>query len=353
MLVIGVMSGSSLDGVDLAACSFGRNENGHYHFHIEAAETIPYPDDWIWKLSDFHKKDFIDGSLLHQTYGQYLGQLIQAFQSRHSLSADLISCHGHTVYHHSGEGLSLQIGDASAIWAYTNLPVVHDFRQADLHLGGQGAPLAPVGDAFLFGNYDACLNLGGIANISYVSNKGQRLAFDVAPCNQILNYLAKEAGQLYDKGGGLASEGQLIPGLIAALNEIPFYKRRGPKSLDKQDIENQWLPLIQSFQANPVDKLRTFIEHLAQQIPESLEEENSKPPKSLLVTGGGVWNTFLIQKLQAYWPGKVELPEKDLIDFKEALIFAFLGWLRYNGKVNCLRSITGASRDHMAGNLYG
>lgn len=353
MLVIGVMSGSSLDGVDLAACTFGQNNSGDYHFQIEAAETIPYPHQWLSKLSRIHSEDLINGCTIHQAYGQYLGELIRDFQNRHQFSADLISCHGHTVYHNPEEGLSLQIGDASAIWAYNDLPVVHDFRQADLHLGGQGAPLAPVGDAFLFGNYNACLNLGGIANISYVSADGQRLAFDVAPCNQILNQLAKEAGKHYDHKGEMASEGKLIPKLLEDLNEIPFYQLKGPKSLDKKDIENHWLPVIQSYKADPADKLTTYTEHLSQQIAESIEIQNHKPPKSLLVTGGGAWNAFLMQKLEAYWPGKVTVPEEQLIDFKEAIIFGFLGWLRYNGKVNCLSSVTGASRDHMAGNLYG
>ncbi len=353
MLVVGVMSGSSLDGVDLAACNLSQHNNGDYHFQIEAAETIPYPNHWLSKLHQISSTDLIRGCTIHQAYGQYLGDLIRSFQNRHQLYIDLISCHGHTVYHNPEAGLSLQIGDASAIWAYTQIPVVHDFRQADLHLGGQGAPLAPVGDAFLFGNYDACLNLGGIANISYVSAEGQRLAFDVAPCNQILNQLAQEAGKQYDQGGSLASEGHLIPELLEALNEIRFYQLKGPKSLDKRDIENHWLPLIQGFRANPADKLRTYIEHLAQQIPEIQEEKNNQHPKSLLVTGGGAWNTFLIHKIGTYWHGKLEVGEKHLIDFKEALIFGFLGWLRYNRKVNCLSSVTGAHRDHMAGNLYG
>ncbi len=351
MVVIGLMSGSSLDGIDLAACRFWYNKA--YHFKLLAAETLTYSDDWEKALADADHQTLLDGWRLHQSYGLYLGQLIRDFQANHAITGDLVSSHGHTIYHQPQEGLSLQIGDASAIKAMTGLPVVNDFRQGDLHLGGQGAPLVPIGDAYLFPEYDVCLNLGGIANLSFATGSGERLAFDVAPANQVLNRLAQAYGKAYDAEGELARTGRVNPQLLDTLNALPFYHLSGPRSLDKKEIEQTWMGCINSHTIPVTDKLRTYTEHLALQVRKALAPINPDLNSHLLITGGGAWNQFLKERLQANWPGKLWMPEPELVNFKEALVFAFMGWLRFHGLINCFGSVTGASQDHVAGSLYG
>jgi anhydro-N-acetylmuramic acid kinase len=352
-VVIGVMSGSSLDGVDLAACRFFEAPDGHYHYQIEAAETIAYSQHWIRELQQARSASLLAGLSLDQDYGLYLGDLVQDFQKRKKLTASLVSSHGHTIHHNAKAHLSVQFGAGSAIHAKTQVPVVSDFRQGDLHLGGQGAPLAPVGDELLFHPYGYCLNLGGIANISFTGPSGKRVAFDVAPCNQVLNYLARQAGLSYDQDGGLAREGVPEQDLLDALNSVPFYQQNGPRSLDRSDIEHTWLPLIDEHESTIAQKLATFHSHLAEQIAEAIAIAPADRQSRLLVTGGGAFNRDLVQRIQQHFPGEVVVPDAQLVEFKEAVIFAFMGWLRWHNRINCLASVTGASRDHVAGCLYG
>ena len=353
LMVIGVMSGSSLDGVDLAACRFFEDSNGRYSYQIEAAETIPYSERWVADLQQVRSASLLAGLSLDQEYGAYLGDLVQDFQKRKKLTASLISSHGHTIHHNAEECLSVQLGAGAAIQAKTRVPVVSDFRQGDLHLGGQGAPLAPVGDERLFHAYQYCLNLGGIANISFTAPSGKRVALDVAPCNQVLNHLSGQAGLSYDQDGRLAREGAPEQGLLDTLNALPFYQQTGPRSLDRSDIEHTWLPLIDKHEGTIAQKLATFHAHLAEQIAEAIAAAPASPQSRMLITGGGAFNRHLVQRIQQHFPGEVVVPDTQLVEFKEAVIFAFMGWLRWHNRTNCLASVTGASRDHVAGCLYG
>lgn len=351
-VVIGVMAGSSLDGIDVAACAFSLEGSGQYRYQTEAAETIPYPAEWITQLREVSSAGFLAGASLHQSYGLFLGELIRNFCERYAFQPTLISCHGHTVYHNASEGLSVQLGAAPAIWANTRIPVVDNFRQADLHLGGQGAPLVPVGDELLFPEYDYCLNLGGIANISYSDDLGERIAYDIGPCNQVLNHLARQSGLSYDINGRMALQGQVDPALKHKLDGLPFYFKQGPRSLDRSDIEKFWLPIFRNSSLTIPDQLATFSEHIAEQLSHALGAGTPLQDTRMLVTGGGAFNQDLLRRIQRLFPGEVVVPPAQMVNFKEALVFAFLGWLCLNGRVNCLKSVTGAACDHVAGSLY-
>lgn len=351
LTILGVMSGSSLDGVDLAACHFYKAENGGYHYEVIAAETHSYSKDWITRLSKADENNFLDGIRLDQDYGCYLARIINEFQLRQGIKADLISCHGHTIYHNAQEKVTFQLGNGPAIWAKTQIPVITEFRQADLHLGGQGAPLVPIGDELLFGDYDYCLNLGGIVNISYKARDGDRVAFDLAPCNQVMNHLAGQDGLDYDENGLLASQGQVREELLEQLDSIAFYQKQGPRSLDKADIQREWLPILDRWSFSGADKLATFTEHLASQLVKTVAHPNSND--SILITGGGAFNDHLIQRIKGLWEGQVCIPNSLLVNFKEAVVFALMGWQCWHREINCLKSVTGASQDHIAGSIYG
>lgn len=342
--VIGMMSGTSLDGLDICLVSFTENGNS-LEYRIEKAETIRYPEEWVNGLLSAEKKS---GDDLHQfsvAYGKYLGECVKEFISRHKLvPPDFIASHGHTIFHQPEKGMTFQAGDGEALHIASGLPVVCDFRSLDVSLGGQGAPLVPVGDALLFKPYNFCLNLGGIANISF-DEKGKRFAYDICAVNYVLNRLAKREGKDYDEDGKLASAGKIIPELLAELNALPYFRKPPPKSIGREWIEEAVFPLLKNG-GNTKDLLRTFSEHIAMQIAAVCGEG------TMLVTGGGAHNKFLISLLREKCKAKIILPGKETIDFKEALIFAFLGLLRMQNKINTLASVTGASRDSSGGVIF-
>jgi anhydro-N-acetylmuramic acid kinase len=345
--VIGIMSGTSLDGVDLAYCSF-RYKEGSWESSIIRAETVPYDEEWMARLGRAPELDGLSLSLLHTSYGHYLGQQVRAFIKRHALTPDFIASHGHTVFHQPVQRMTLQIGSGAAIASETDLPVVCDFRSGDVALGGQGAPLVPIGDRMLFGSYPYCLNLGGFANISYESN-GQRIAHDICAVNTVLNMLASTEGFTFDRNGMMARGGKLHAGLLDQLNSIGFYHQPPPKSLGKEWLQAMVLPLLDRSGLSVVDQLRTYTEHVAIQIQRVLD---ANPGHPVLVTGGGAFNTFLTERIQSLVPNPVVIPESMMVHFKEALVFAFLGVLRMRGEVNCLASTTGASRDSVGGAVF-
>lgn len=347
MKVLGIMSGTSLDGMDFALCRFRENDN-RWEYEILQAETMEYASDWIRRLSGIEQESALSLAFLHKQYGDLIGLKATEFLAKHALKADLIASHGHTIFHQPAAGLTFQIGDGACIAARSHLPVVCDFRSADVALGGQGAPLVPIGDALLFGEYDACLNLGGFSNISY-SGDGKRIAFDISPCNIVLNRVAAQLGKLYDDKGKLAASGTCIPELLNQLNALDYYALKPPKSLGKEWVLTTFLPLADAFQAEAPDLLRTFTEHLTDQIAKTCNSLNSG---KLLISGGGARNDFLVSLLNKKVRHRVVVPDAATIDFKEALIFAFLGYLRYQGKINVLNSVTGSSLSHSAGALY-
>ncbi len=345
--VIGLMSGTSLDGVDVAFCVF-KEISGKWDFEIVKAETFPYENYWIKKLKNLHSKDALTFVKIHSEYGYFLGKLTSLFLSKHKLKPDFISSHGHTIFHQPDKSITFQIGDGAAIATNTRLPVVCDFRSLDVKLGGQGAPLVPVGDKKLFSEYDFCLNLGGFANVSF-DKKGKRIAFDICPVNIILNELASELNKKFDDKGEIAASGIINKNLLTELNNLEFYKKSPPKSLSKEWLEKFFIPVINYYQIPIKDKLRTITEHIAMQVSASTLNSSLK---KIFVTGGGVFNDFLIKRIKAQTNHQIIIPDERIIKFKEALIFAFLGVLRLRIEVNCLKSVTGARKDNIGGVVY-
>ncbi|MDZ7848580.1 MAG: anhydro-N-acetylmuramic acid kinase [Owenweeksia sp.] len=262
---------------------------------------------------------------------------------------DLIASHGHTFYHLPAEELTFQLGNGPEIYTTTGIPTACDFRRQDVSLGGQGAPLVPIGDALLFPDMTACLNLGGFANIS-TNHQKRQLAFDICAVNYVLNHLTRQLGQAYDTGGKIAAGAKVNPALLSNLNKLSFYQQEPPKSLGAEWVFERILPVLQQSELSVAEKIATYTEHAAVQIAEVLRQQQ---PANCLVTGGGAYNNFLIQLINKKTDCELVLPRPQLIDFKEALIFALMGVLRWRGEVNISAAITGSKRDHSSGILYG
>lgn len=348
--IAGMMSGTSLDGIDIAVCRF--EETGSvWQFEILAADTIPYNDVWRNRLTTIFTEDARELAKLHSEYGAYLGECANTFFEQYDIHPQLIASHGHTVFHKPGEGYTFQLGSGAAIAAVTGINTVCDFRTTDVALGGQGAPLVPVGDQLLFGGHKFCLNLGGIANISF-DRQGQRVAFDICPANMALNFLAAKRGLLYDRGGELAMSGQIIPEILEQLNELPYYRETAPKSLGREWFEKIFLPVITGGNYTVEDRLRTAVEHIGIQIANALHHS---PGTTMLTTGGGALNHLLIETIEEHISRHgihVVVPDESIIQFKEAIIFAFLGLLRNLNRVNVFASVTGAASDSCSGAVY-
>ena len=344
-IAIGLMSGSSLDGLDLALVRF-QEENGNYRFRILQAETLPYPEYWTKQLSEaFHKKpeELVQ---LDKDYGKYLGEQVLAFTKKHNATPDFVASHGHTIFHKPEQHYTLQIGDGQELAKACGFTIINDFRSEDVSKGGQGAPLVPIGDKLLFSDYEICLNIGGIANVSY-DEDGQRIAYDLCIANQALNYLAQMKGVNYDKDGVLARSGEIDMDLLKRLNRHPFYGQFPPKSLGREFFEENQKGLLIDLSIE--NMLATFVEHIALQIALGVSH---LPKGKILVTGGGARNKFLMERLQARTSHEVVIPDKMIIDYKEALVFAFLGLLRLEGKTNVLASVTGAESDSCSGRIW-
>jgi anhydro-N-acetylmuramic acid kinase len=347
--VIGVMSGTSLDGVDICYCIFKKFKQ-KWQFEIVAAETIKYSDEWYVRLQNAHSLSAEGITKLDFEYGHYLGQQISFFISKHRVDADFIASHGHTIFHNPDNGYSLQIGKGAAIAAQTGLPCIADFRSGDVSRGGQGAPLVPVGDKHLFKDYDICLNLGGIANLSYDSPAGKRLAYDICVCNMFLNHLASMAGFEFDQNGELGRNGIVIDDFLNILESLSYYKKSSPKSLGKEWFEKNIIPLINNYHEEPIENLlRTAYEHISKRIA---EDSKRLKKKNIFITGGGAKNLFLTELIKQKSNLDVIVPNEKIIDFKEALIFGFLGVLFLEKEKGALASVTGANEDSIAGCLY-
>jgi anhydro-N-acetylmuramic acid kinase len=350
--VIGLMSGTSGDGLDLALCEFEKNES--WKFQILEAETVAFPPLLESELMNSHTLSALELSLLDVQFGKWMGEIVNAFCKKYNCQPDAICSHGHTVYHQPNKGLSLQIGNGWALHQSTGMKVINDFRMLDVQHGGQGAPLVPIGDKLLFPEMDFCINLGGIANISMEWN-GSRIAFDTCPFNLLLNQQAKVLGANYDDQGKWASEGTIDQNLLDKLNSIPFYQTKSAKSLGREDLETDFMPLIAASEASPKDIMATLVEHFAMQIGRVIRNYSSHPIPKVLLTGGGAYHTFFVQSLEEQLYGAINIPTQtpQLIEFKEALIFGFLGVLRLRGDMNCLRSVTGAIEDSSGGMIFG
>ncbi len=349
--VIGLMSGTSLDGLDIAYCKFYHQEQ-QWSFEIKKTAHIPYSTDLYDRLQHAVTLNAIDVLALHNEYGVWLGQQTAAFIAQHELSIDFIASHGHTVHHQPQLGITYQIGSGQHIANITNTEVICDFRTNDVALGGQGAPLVPIGDRWLFGAYDYCLNLGGISNVSFESNQ-QRIAYDIAPANMLLNHICTKIQLPYDDGGQLAKSGSVNSQLLQQLNALLYYTKKAPKSLGYEWFTSEIIPLVEATDDTIPNVLCTAIEHIAMQIALDINT-HATSPSTLLITGGGAKNHFLIERLQTLLHDMhtIHVPDALLIDYKEALVFAFLGVLRHRNEINCLRSVTGARTDSSSGVRY-
>ena len=346
--VIGVMSGTSLDGVDLAHIKFKVNQK-KWEFEIIESETISYNSAWISTLKaavDFSETALED---LNQEYTKLLAKIISDFIQRNKIeNMDAVCSHGHTILHQPQNGFTLQIGNLPKLASLIQQTVVCDFRVQDVQMGGQGAPLVPIGDKILFAEYDYCMNLGGFSNVSFEQNK-KRIAFDISPVNTVLNFYANLLGLDYDDKGKISKTGKTNIALLNTLNSLDFYKKIPPKSLGFEFVKETVLPLIENFNIPIEDKLHTFTEHVAMQIALALPNKKG----SLLITGGGAYNSFLLERIQFYLPEiKIIIPTNKILEFKEALIFALLGVLKLRGEINTLSSVTGAKSDHSSGYIY-
>lgn len=346
--IIGVMSGTSLDGIDLAELHFSII-NGKWRFEIQKAETIAYPPYWLNKLKKaltFSEKELEN---LNSEYTQFLGKTINLFIQKNQLSAlDAVCSHGHTILHQPQKGVTLQIGNLPELAKIIHQKVVCDFRKQDVNLGGQGAPLVPIGDKILFSDFDFCLNLGGFSNVS-LEEKGKRIAFDISPVNTVLNFYANQLGFEYDNQGKIARSGSLNLALFEELNQLTYYQEKHPKSLGMEFVNETILPLIEKHAITIAAKLHTFVEHIAFQIALALAEQNGK----MLITGGGAYHEFLINRIQFYLPNlEIIIPDKKTLEFKEALIFGLLGVLKMRNEINVLSSVTGAKQNHSSGIIF-
>jgi anhydro-N-acetylmuramic acid kinase len=344
--VVGLMSGTSLDGLDLALCSIELAVGGG-SYEMHAASTIRYSEHWKSRLTSAMTLNAREFAQLDADFGTWVGQQVRQFLNDRGETADLVSSHGHTVFHEPAKKVTVQIGKGSHIAAECGLPVVCDFRNTDVALGGQGAPLVPIGDRILFSQYDFCLNLGGFANISYELH-GQRLAFDICPVNIALNLLASQIGLEYDHNGEIAATGKINDGLLSQLNELGFYQQEPPKSLGKEWFDVHVLPLLRESGLSFRDMLATFTEHASLQIGSAVKGWTG----TMLVTGGGAWNNFLIERLRNHCDLELIIPDEHIVNYKEAVIFGLLGVMYEYGIPNPLHNVTGASRPSIAGCRY-
>jgi anhydro-N-acetylmuramic acid kinase len=354
--VIGLMSGSSLDGLDIAYVQL-EEVRGKWSFEILKAECLPYSDEWCNALRSAATINVSEFLKLHTAYGRFLGEQVNDFMSRYDLGHKVhyIASHGHTVYHDPAHRTTCQVGDGAAIAATVGLPVISDLRSVDVALGGQGAPIVPIGDKLLFSDYDYLLNIGGIANIT-VKQGGDPVAFDVCPANRILNGIAQLAGKNMDEGGELAAQGSLLGSVLEQLSQDAYYAQRAPKSLSNEAADQIMFPPLLESDYNNVDRLCTAVHHIANQVADAVRKyPHHKEEATLLVTGGGAFNTFLVSVLtEALAPLNVivALPPADVVKFKEALVMALIGTLRWREETNVLSSVTGATRDSVGGALW-
>ncbi|MCP9201607.1 anhydro-N-acetylmuramic acid kinase [Gramella sp. GC03-9] len=345
--LIGVMSGTSLDGIDLVFTEIDFKDSISYS--ILASETISYNKEWREKLEKAIDLPSEELTELDNEYSIFLSEVINDFIQKHDIDLlDAVCSHGHTVKHRPKQGVTFQIGNRPKLAKLVNVPVVCDFRVQDVELGGQGAPLVPIGDRLLFGDFKYCINLGGFANIS-LEKSDQRIAYDICPVNTVLNFYTRKIGKEYDEDGEMARSGKLDRELLNQLNALRFYKKEAPKSLGIEWVNKEIFPLIESKSLEIRDILKTFTIHVADQIAACLD---NAPASKILVTGGGSFNGYLIEELQSRTKCELVIPEKELVDFKEALVFTLLGVLKLRKEINVLSSVTGARMDHSSGRVY-
>ena len=345
---VGLMSGTSLDGLDIAMCNLHIND-GKWTYSFIKTQTVEYALEWEQKLKNAFYLSGAELMQLHRDYGRWLGLQVNLFLDGVGEKPDFIASHGHTIFHEPHNKMNFQLGDGAMLAATSGITVVSDFRSLDICLGGQGAPLVPVGDQLLFENYSACINLGGFANVSVLKD-GERIAWDICAVNFVLNKLAKQVGRDYDEDGALGRRGVVIQSLLDELSKLEYYTRSAPKSLSQEWVEKELWPIIDKYFSEPVENIaHTFYQHVAEVISCELEAAGDG---SVLFSGGGVYNSYLMKLLQNKMTQSIEIPDKNLIEYKEALVFALLGALRMQDEVNCWSSVTGASANSSSGVIH-
>jgi len=346
------MSGTSLDGLDMAYCQFVKS-GSEWTFEIKNTREIPYDERRREALKQAITLPALEHTRLHNEYGTWLGQQVKDFVITEGLVVDFVSSHGHTSHHQPEKGVTCQLGSGQHLANASGLKTVCDFRVNDVALGGQGAPLVPIGDRELFADYTFCLNLGGISNISF-EHEERRIAFDIGVANMLLNHIANKSGLLYDEGGVLASKGRVNTRLLDALNGVAYYQLPFPKSTGYEWFLNDLVPLIVQYPDNLENLLRTAVAHISDQVALQVRNYRTSDNNSVLVTGGGAHNSFLISQLTEKLSGqaKVVVPDKTIVDYKEALVFGLMGAMRVENETNILASVTGAERDSSSGVIF-
>lgn len=348
--IIGLMSGTSMDGLDIAFINFSYQPESQWNHEFINSKSIPYPTDLKQKLRESVYYSSVELLTLDKQVGKFFAEKVNEFieenkYSRHDI--DAIASHGHTIFHQPANGFTYQIGCGDTISYHTGIKVINDFRQKDVIAGGQGAPLVPIGDKLLFGNLaDSFLNIGGFCNICFPGEI--TIAFDICPGNLPLNAIMQELGKDYDKDGVNARKGNVDHAQLNQLNNLSYYRQKAPKSLGTEWLQSDFLPVLNQIE-NKFDRLRTCCEHIAYQIAKVIMDNKSG---SVFITGGGAKNDFLMELIRQKSTSEIIIPDTTLIDFKEALIFAFLGALYLNGNTNTLRSVTGAERNVIGGVLH-
>jgi anhydro-N-acetylmuramic acid kinase len=346
--VTGLMSGSSLDGVDLAFCEFFPGTGG-WDYRIVESDTIPYGPARQRDLAEAVTWEMARIRELDNELGDYYSGLLNRFHLSIGRTPDLIASHGHTILHQPARGITFQAGNGDVMASGTGITVVSDFRREDVAQGGQGAPLVPAGDRLLFREHDACLNLGGFANISFDNTRGERIAYDVGPVNMALNQIAGYMGLPFDRNGEIAARGLVNRQILDQLNGLEYYREPPPKSLGREWFREQFEPLIARGRINDTDLMATVVEHAAVQLAGAIRHSGAG---RVLVTGGGALNNTLVERLKEHANARVHIPDPPLVQYKEALVFGFLGMLRILGEINCLASVTGGKRDLSTGIIH-
>jgi anhydro-N-acetylmuramic acid kinase len=350
--ILGLMSGSSLDGLDLALCQFERSPTQGWTGKILASTSRPFPEPLEDQLRQAPLASGLELLRTETAFLRFTAEAVGQFCRENDARPLLVASHGHTVFHHPADGYTLQIGNGGILSGLLQLPVVSDFRTLDVGLGGQGAPLVPGAEKVLFAHVPACLNLGGICNLSFRSPTGF-LGFDVGPCNQLLNQVAAWTGKPYDENGQLAAQGQPIPNLLQQLNGLSYYTLPAPKSLGNEEVAQIWKPLLEPWKNQPEHVSQTLCQHIGYQIGKSLAGAPGMGP--VLVTGGGAFHQELVRAIEKHLPNgfRLDIPSPEMIAFKEAYCFAFLGLLRWLGETNVWADVTGARVDSVSGAVYG
>ena len=340
------MSGTSLDGIDMTYVNFQKNK--FWEYKILFAKTFKYDDLWKKKLECSQDLNSNELKILNEQYTKFLAHKINKFIEENSIKEiDFIGSHGHTIFHKPSAGYTFQIGNIQNLANYVGKTIICDFRIGDIMLGGQGAPLVPIGDLLLFKNHDTCLNLGGFSNISIKKNN-KIIAYDICAVNTVFNFLSKKIKLEFDNEGSNARKGKLIKDLYDKLENLKYYSLNPPKSLGIEWVKSKVFPLLEHFSSYSVyDLMHTYLVHISKEIAKNLNQSNS-----VLITGGGAYNSFLIEQIRKYTNAELILPERLLIEYKEAIIFGFLGVLKFRNEINCLKSVTGSKKDHSSGKIF-